>query len=141
MSKNDIELPPMPEWAVYQNVENAVRAYARVAIEPYIETLFKIGEHLGIDYHAARTAPGKPSDVYIAAIKAAEQAVLQSPEIQALCKDDERIQFIADKHCMFDTRIQADGTTKYRLGWNAGIKWQDNWFDSPSAAIDAAMEN
>lgn len=84
MSKNDIELPPMPRWAVYQNAEDAVQAYARVAIEPYIETLFKIGEHLGIDYHAARTAPGKPSDVYIAAIKAAEQAVLQSPEIQAM---------------------------------------------------------
>lgn len=72
---------------------------------------------------------------------AIEQAVLQSEQVQALRKDAERIQFVADKDCMFDIRIQADGTTKYRLGWNAGIKWQDNWFDSPSAAIDAAMEN
>lgn len=94
MSKNDIELPPMPRWAVYQNVEDAVQAYARVAIEPYIETLFKIGEYLDIDYHAARTAPGKPSDIYIAAIKAAEQSVLKSPEIQALRKDAERYQYI-----------------------------------------------
>lgn len=79
-------------------------------------------------------------DKAIIVSRAIEKAVLQSPKVRALRKDAERIQFVADKHCMFDTRMQADGTTKYRLGWNAGIKWQDNWFDSPSAAIDAAME-
>lgn len=73
MSKNYIELPTMPEWAMNQRVENTVQSYACAVIEPYIETLFKIGEHLGIDYQAARTAPGKPSDVYIAAIKADRQ--------------------------------------------------------------------
>lgn len=82
-----------------------------------------------------------PVDNIVPFARAIEQAVLQSPKVRALRKDAERIQFVADKDCMFDIRIQADGTTKYRLGWNAGIKWQDNWFDSPSAAIDAAMEN
>lgn len=73
MSKNYIELPTMPEWAMNQRVENTVQSYACAVIEPYIETLFKIGEHLGIDYQAARTTPGKLSDIYIAAIKADRQ--------------------------------------------------------------------
>ena len=33
MSSHDIKLPPMPEWAVHQNVDNAVQAYAIAAVE------------------------------------------------------------------------------------------------------------
>lgn len=33
-----------------------------------LETVFKVCEFLGIDYEAARSAPGKPSDVIISAI-------------------------------------------------------------------------
>lgn len=104
------------------------------------ETILTI-EDIRIVAQAAGCNPSADDGALVLRLsRAIEQAVLQSEQVQALRKDAERIQFVADKHCMFDTRIQADGTTKYRLGWNAGTKWRVNWFDSPSAAIDAAME-
>lgn len=82
----------------------------------------------------------KTLDELRSSIRAVEQAVLESPEIQALRKDAERILFIADDGCEFATWIQDDYTTKYRLEWNRGAEWQSEWFDTPEDAIDAAME-
>lgn len=70
MSKNDIELPPMPEWAIYQRVENAVQAYAIAAIkadrkhrgEPEgwqlvpIEPTYEMLEEIHINENFKRTA-------------------------------------------------------------------------------------
>lgn len=83
-----IKLPPEFSSGNSIPVERATITRERMveilteAVEPYIETLFKIGEHLGINYQAARTDPGKPSDVYIAAIEAyqAGRAALQSQD-------------------------------------------------------------
>lgn len=41
---------------------------AGVTLDGYLETLFRVGEHLGIDYAASRKQPGAPSSVYIKAI-------------------------------------------------------------------------
>lgn len=75
-----IKLPPEFRSGNSIPVERATITRERMieilaeAADPYIETLFKIGEHLGIDYQAARKAPGKPSDVYIDAIEADRQS-------------------------------------------------------------------
>ncbi len=47
----------------------AVREVAGVTLDGCLETLFRIGEHLGIDYAESRKQPGAPSGVYIKAIE------------------------------------------------------------------------
>ena len=66
-------------------------------------------------------------------IEATCRAALQS-------QDMERLQFIADEGCAFDTHVQEDGSCKYRLMWPNYEEWeyQAEWFDSPEEAIDHA---
>lgn len=54
-------------------------AASHARTDSVMETLFKVCEFLGIDYEASRSAPGKPSDVIIAAItnKVAASQVLE----------------------------------------------------------------
>lgn len=40
-----------------------------VTLDGCLETLYRLGEYLGVDYEAARKAPGKPSDAYIETIE------------------------------------------------------------------------
>lgn len=40
-----------------------------VTLDGCLETLFRLGEYLGVDYAASRKSPGAPSDVYIKAIE------------------------------------------------------------------------
>lgn len=64
----------------------------------------------------------------------AAQAALQSQERE----DAERIQFMADEACTFNTWKQEDGSWKYRLEWDHGTEWQTEWFSTPEEAIDHA---
>lgn len=50
-----------------------------VTLDGCLETLFVIGEYLGVDYAASRKAPGAPSGVYI---KAIEDRVAAQPSAQ-----------------------------------------------------------
>ena len=74
------------DWSV--DAENALRLMAdrlmvaeelaatyAARIDALMLTFAKVCEHLGIDPEAARSAPGKPSDVLIAAIDAARAAM------------------------------------------------------------------
>lgn len=61
-------------------------ARLNVTLDGTLETLFRVGEHLGIDYAAARKAPGKPSDIYIAAIQAIRNAALE--ECAVICDEN-----------------------------------------------------
>ncbi len=47
----------------------AVREVAGVTLDGCLETLFRVGEHLGINYAESRKQPGAPSGVYIKAIE------------------------------------------------------------------------
>lgn len=47
----------------------AVRKVAGVTLDGCLETLFRVGEHLGINYAESRKQPGAPSGVYIKAIE------------------------------------------------------------------------
>lgn len=47
----------------------AVREVAGVTLDGCLETLFRVGEHLGINYAECRKQPGAPSGVYIKAIE------------------------------------------------------------------------
>ena len=60
-----------------------IKAY-KAEIDALQETLFKIGEFLAIDYKKARKAEGKPSDVYISAIKAQRDALLAAQQWQPI---------------------------------------------------------
>lgn len=53
-------------------------------------------------------------------------------------EDAERIQFMADEACTFNTWKQEDGSWKYRLEWEHGTEWQTEWFSTPEEAIDHA---
>ena len=54
-------------------------------IDSLMETLVKVADYLGIDTEAAKSAPGKPSDVFIAAIQS----------LHAYDEDRERVLFEA----------------------------------------------
>lgn len=55
-------------------------------------------------------------------------------------QDRDRLQFVADEGCHFDTYVQDDGSCKYRLVWPnyEGWEYQVEWFDTPEEAIDHA---
>lgn len=74
------------DWSV--DAENALRLMAdrlmvaeelaanyAARIDALMETFAKVCGHLGVDTEAARAAPGKPSDVLIAAIDSARAAM------------------------------------------------------------------
>lgn len=82
-------------------------------------------------------------DVIAALCNGYKQAVIESPETQALRKDAERLAFMADGGWTFAKWAQPDGTVKYRLEWylgNDNFEWQKQWHNSPGEAVDAAME-
>lgn len=65
------------EWAELHPREVSIKG---VTLDGCMETLFRIGEHLGIDYAEARKSPLAPSGVYINAIEARQAAQPQVPE-------------------------------------------------------------
>ncbi|MBC2768597.1 hypothetical protein [Pusillimonas minor] len=109
MMTEPIKLPPEFRSGNSIPVERATITRERMveilteAVGPYIETLFKIGEHLGINYQAARTAPGKPSDVYIAAIEDAPQS--QDREDAKFLQDEDQ----HDLHRFIETTEDGQG--------------------------------
>lgn len=93
-----------------------------VTLEGCLETLFKIGEHLGLDYSASRSAEGKPSDVYIKAIEAkVSAAVLADRErmkgkVDALRLDAERYRWLRN-----NANSDEDGLCAVRIErWSYG---------------------
>ncbi|MBC2768595.1 hypothetical protein [Pusillimonas minor] len=71
--------------------------------------------------------------------RAIEQAVLQSPEVQALRKDAERLDFMISEECQIQS-LSAPNGVRHRLGWPDYGETQSEWFTNPRVAIDAAME-
>ena len=87
-----------------------IKAY-KAEIDALQETLFKIGEFLAIDYRVARKAEGKPSDVYISAIKAQRDALLaaqQWRDIESAPRDG--TDFLIDYEGVTIARWQPDGS-------------------------------
>lgn len=72
----------VPTWVHTEilAMETTIEEQAR-EIEQLMETFVRVADFLGIDTEAARKAPGKPSDVFIAALKA------QLPELRTVVTD------------------------------------------------------
>lgn len=58
-----------PLYAAPQASAEPVQEVAGVTLDGCLETLFRVGEHLGINYAGSRKQPGAPSGVYIKAIE------------------------------------------------------------------------
>ncbi len=63
--------------------------------------------------------------------------VLESPEVQDLRKDAERLNWLAEQEAQIQSLALANGT-RYRLGWPDDGEAQSEWFKSPREAIDHA---
>ena len=74
-------LPTQPSPA--ESLVTDPEAKVNVTLDGVLETLFRIGEYLGIDYAAARRTDGTPSDVYITAIESVRNAALD--EALSIC--------------------------------------------------------
>lgn len=134
---DDIKLPELPagfknhslsghDEAVFTDLQMA--EYARAAVladrekdgvtlEGCLETLFKIGEHLGLDYSASRSAEGKPSDVYIKAIEAKVRAA-----VAAVLEDAERYRWVAENLVLNGVmRFGVPHPIQNKAGWDAAI--------------------
>ncbi|WP_033460366.1 hypothetical protein [Bordetella bronchiseptica] len=61
--------PDVYAAAAARDSTEAAPEVAGVTLDGCLETLFRIGEHLGIDYAESRKQPGAPSGVYIKAIE------------------------------------------------------------------------
>lgn len=88
-------------WEAYQAGRDAQQPRPEVegvTLDGCLETLFRVGEHLGIDYVTARKAPVAPSDVYIKAIE--DRAALQHS-----CK--ETSQDAEDENTEVDAAVEA----------------------------------
>lgn len=79
-------------------------------------------------------------------MKATEQAVLQSPEIQQMRKDAERLDFMIE-NMAWAQPFERDGSIlQYRLMTQnededyVFMSGEDRYFNTPRDAIDAAME-
>ena len=64
---------------------------------------------------------------------------LQSPEVQALRKDAERLDFLISEECQIQSLSLSNGV-RYRLYWPDIDEAQCELYTDPRAAIDAAME-
>ena len=67
------------------------------------------------------------------------QAALQSPEVQALRKDAERLDFMISEECQIQS-LSTPNEVRHRLSWPDYGEAQSEWFINPRAALDAAME-
>jgi hypothetical protein len=133
-------------------IEDTVAKQAR-EIDQLMETFAKVADFLNIDTEAARKAPGKPSDVFIAAMKAQPGAV-----------PDERAAFIAEAKPFYidfawdhgQHRFYADHIQRAWHLWQARARlnssrvpegWQlvplnpAKFLDMGFAYIDAARES
>lgn len=73
--------------------------------------------------------------------RAIEQAVLQSPEIQALRKDAAMLDwFISQEAQMQAMNRLPSSNVMYRVGWPDDGEYMVEWHSCPRAAINAAME-
>ena len=67
------------------------------------------------------------------------QPDLRSPEVQALRKDTERLDFMISEECQIQS-LSTPNEVRHRLGWPDYGETQSEWSVNPRAAIDAAME-
>lgn len=75
--------------------------------------------------------------------RAIEQAVLQSPEIEALRKDAARLQYLIDQKAFVKTDPDNVGDVfwlEFPCEWEGQGGVQIGMYPTPRAAIDAAME-
>ena len=66
------------------------------------------------------------------------QAALASPEVQALRKDAERLDFMISEECQIQS-LSTPNEVRHRLYWPDADEAQCEWSVNPRAAIDAAM--
>lgn len=67
------------------------------------------------------------------------QAALASPEVQALRKDADRLDFMISEECQIQSLSLSNGV-RHRLYWPDADEAQCEWSVNPRAAIDEAME-
>lgn len=73
--------------------------------------------------------------------RAIEQAVLQSPEIQALRKDAAMLDWLVSQESQMQSMARPNGgSVMYRVGWPDDGEYSVDWYSCPRAAISAAME-
>ena len=68
------------------------------------------------------------------------QAALESPEVQTLRNDSERLEFLIAEECQVKTMTSLRKGKWYHLYWPDSEEMQDEWFTNPRAAIDAAID-
>lgn len=73
------------------------------------------------------------------AFEAGFQAALASPEVRALRKDAERLDFMISEECQIQS-LSTPNEVRHRLGWPDYGESQSEWFTNPRAALDVAME-
>lgn len=107
--------------------------FVGVTLDGCMETLFRIGEHLGIDYAQARKSPLAPSGVYINAIEARQAAQPQVPEGWKVTQNElppEGVPVIGFNAEWADADFNPDGIRDcFRYG--DGSDWHNCWWNDP----------
>lgn len=112
-------------YAAPQASAEPVQEVAGVTLDGCLETLFRVGEHLGINYAESRKQPGAPSGVYIKAIEdRISQASNAAREEAAKLMDQTSRSSGAELIRALKTQADKDGGQQrnWVSDWSAAIK-------------------